>query len=185
MHFQSYYFERANYNNGFKIYNDAQYSWQADFEIEGIEYSLIAEDMEGAGVYQLHMMEIQSRRVPSDVDQKVIKSFVEASKIWVEQRQPKNFYVLTSSSKPVYKQFADKLKESLKDYIISIDETIDEKDEEGNIIREGNPVGKIIFARKKKELKEPNEEKIELEPFEKPQDATIVKFKIEDKLDKI
>lgn len=179
----------------------------AKTKVEGVCYVLDACQLPPPA-WKLRFYEQKSRKMfyPGGKDgraiaaegKKVTNALVKLVQEWIKEKMPETFYMQGSVNEEVYNEIADALKKSIKKYNV-IDERDETKDDriEGGIIKEGNPVGRIIWTTK------PVDEGIELNfgdmddgtklgelenTYEEPQDIKTDKahttYKKSDKLEK-
>jgi len=144
--------------------------------------------VDGDNRWRLEFYEQKSRRLMKEEDPKVITGLIKMAEEWITAKEPSSFYVIASLTKESYNVLADSLKKSAKSYVV-----VDERDEikEGDdVIREGNPIGRVIFT--VKELVEagfnPEEEVVDVnDNYEQVEDIKLDKshttYKKDDKTD--
>lgn len=212
MKFTDHYFRRDANRTGIKDKEtDGKESissedYIAQVEVEGVTYVFDANQVPPPA-WQMNFYEQKSRRMvfPAGTtlgngdNNKVIKELVKLVKEWIDIKMPETFYMNGSLNEEVYTNIADALKKGIKKGYNVIDEREEVKDDriDGGVLREGNPLGRIIFTlHPVSEASELNIGEMddgtklgELEPtYENPEDVKLDKshttYKKSDKLDK-
>lgn len=154
-------------------------------EIEGV--TLCIDAIDERNEFKIDIYEEKLRKLDHlPNDKKIVDGCVKLLKKFVETESPKQFYLLGSVDKEIYNDIIESsLKLFKKSYNVvdeRQDETIHEdKENKTEMIRDGNPVGKIIFTKAEvKEVGDYEEVKLDkkmqtVKPYEDVKDIKVNK----------
>lgn len=171
--------------NGIESISSDDYISQVDVGGGTYVFEAVYDPLHGNKNWRLEFYEQKSRRLVGVEDKKVINALVKLAQEWIKTKEPHGFYTIGSVSKESYNEITDALKKGVKGYTV-IDEREDIK-EDNDLVREGNPVGRIMFSKGEPFAGgfEPEKEETDVNKnFEQVEDVKTPKFKVSDKVDK-
>lgn len=129
----------------------------AQVEVEGVTYCFDAQQVPPPA-WKLDFYEQKSRKLffpggrsglVTAEDKKVADALTKLVNEWIDEKQPETFYMVGSINEDSYTNIIEALKKSIKKYNV-IDEREDVKDDRlsNGVIKEGNPVGNVIWTTK-------------------------------------